>query len=70
MTLSKHQNHYNVKILKGYGVSIFLKNSIDRHIESLCLKLMPRKNKSMPRKLIINFQNTYTRKLFPYHHYL
>jgi CRISPR-associated protein Cas1 len=27
MTLKNHSNHYNVKFLKGYGVSISLKNN-------------------------------------------
>jgi CRISPR-associated protein Cas1 len=27
MTLKDHKNHYNVKLLRGYGVSINLKNN-------------------------------------------
>jgi len=28
---SKIRNHYNVKLLRGYGVSISLKNSGEKH---------------------------------------
>ena len=27
MNVQRHRNHYNVKLLRGYGVSISLKNS-------------------------------------------